>query len=96
MSTYVLEFILLSYLKELSHSKPSSFRDLFPNWTASFGLVPPLVELLAARRSINRLLAGRTVKHLRDKLLTLLPGCIRRLPQALRIIDNFMAVSFGF
>lgn len=98
MATYAWTNIFLAYLKELSHSRPSSFFDCFPKLTANFGLVPPLVVALAVRM-INRPLAGPTDGHLRDKPLTLLPGRaggIRRLPQALRIIDNFMAVSFSF
>lgn len=95
--TYVLTYTFPPYLQELSHSNPSPFWDGFPKLTANFCLVPPLLAALAVRR-INRLLAGPTGGHLRDNPLTLLPGragCIRRLPQALRIMDNFMVVSLS-
>lgn len=86
-----------SYLKELSHSNTSFFWDCFPKLMANFGLLLLLVVALAARKS-NRPLAAPTGRHLGDKPLTLLPErawCIRRLPQALRIMDNFMVVSFN-
>lgn len=96
MGTYASTYTVLSYLTEMSHSNPPSFGDCFPKLTANFGLVPPLVVALAVRRII-RLLAGPTGGHLRDKPLTLLPGRtggIRRLQQALRIADDFMAIAF--
>lgn len=59
----------MSYLKEVLNSNPSPFWGCFPNFTATLGLVPPLVVALAVRM-INRLLAGLTGGHLRDKPLT--------------------------
>ncbi len=92
----LINCFIISYLRELSHSNPSSFSGCFLKLAANFGLVPPLVAELAVRR-MNGLLAGTAGGHLRDKPLTPLPGrvgYIRRLPQAPRITDNLMAVSF--
>lgn len=90
-------YTFLSYLTDVSHSNPPSFRDCFPKSTTNFGLVPPLVVALAVRR-INRLNAGPTGGHLRDKPLTLLSGRargIRKLQEALRITDDFSAIALS-
>lgn len=89
--------MLLSYLTDVSHSNPPSFRDRLPKSTTNSGLVSQLVVALAARR-VNRLNAGPTGGHLRDKALTLLPGRaagIRKLQQALRITDDFSAIALS-
>lgn len=86
-------FTFPPYLKELSNSIPHSFWDCFSQLTANFALVPLLAVALDAR-TLNRLLARHTGRDLRDNARILLPWrawCIRRLPQALRTIDNFMA-----
>lgn len=68
-----------SYFRTVSQSKSSSFQNFIPELTAIFGLGPPLVEVLASRKT-NRYLAPVASKHLRDTPLTLLPGCILILP----------------
>lgn len=95
MVRYASIYTFLSYLTEVSHLIPTSFKVCFPKLKTNFGLVPPLVEALAFRRII-RLLAGQTGGHLHGELLTLPPGragVIRRLQQALRIADDFIAIA---
>lgn len=59
--------------------------------TTVFGLVPLLGVVLAVRR-----ITGTIGVHLRNKPVTLLPGCAAgtsRLEQILRITDAFMAAK---
>lgn len=93
MVSYASVYTILSYLTEMLQSIPTFFKVCFSKLTINFGLVPPLVEALAFRRII-RLLAGTTAGHLHDEPVALpprRPGVIRRLQQALRIADDFIA-----
>lgn len=85
--------VVTSYRTALSKSKPSSFRYSLLPYAASWGPVPLLAEALDAR-AFARLRAAAAGWRPRDNPLTLLPrrACgIRRLPQALRTMDSFMA-----